>query len=48
MPSNIESTEILKQKDISESKNIEFPVIGLADHNESELKWIQLHQMFDK
>ena len=48
MPANIDSREILEQKKIQESKNVEFSVIGLSDQNESEINWIKLHQMFDR
>ena len=48
MPANIEGGEILKQKEIQESTNSDFSFIGLADQNESEIKWIKLHQMFDR
>tara|TARA_Y100001968_G_scaffold284180_1_gene283370 strand:+ start:28 stop:174 length:147 start_codon:yes stop_codon:yes gene_type:complete len=48
MPANIDSGEILEQKEIQESKNVEYSLIGLADQSESEINWIELHQMFDK
>ena len=48
MPANIEGREILKQKEIQESTNVEYSVLGLADQSESEITWIKLHQMFDK
>ena len=48
MPANIECREMLKQKDIQESTNCDYSFIGLEDQSESEIKWIKLHQMFDR
>tara|TARA_Y100001968_G_scaffold126992_1_gene115867 strand:- start:103 stop:249 length:147 start_codon:yes stop_codon:yes gene_type:complete len=48
MPANIEGRETLKQKEIQESDNGEFSFVGLADQIESEIKWVKLHQMFDR
>ena len=48
MPANIESIEMLKQKEIQEITNVECSVLGLADQSESEITWIKLHKMFDK
>ena len=48
MPVNIDSRETLEQKEIQESKNVDFALIDLTDQSESEIKWIKLHQMFDK
>ena len=48
MPVKIEGSEMLMQKEIQESGNVECPVIGLADPSESEVQWVKLHQMFDK
>tara|TARA_Y100000766_G_C18507708_1_gene412683 strand:+ start:353 stop:499 length:147 start_codon:yes stop_codon:yes gene_type:complete len=48
MPANIDSSEMLQQKEINEAKNVEYPLIGLKDQSESEITWIKLHQMFDK
>ncbi len=48
MPSKINSSEILEQKAMQELKNVEYPLIDLADQSESEITWIKLHQMFDK
>ena len=48
MPSNIDSSDMLEQKEIQETKNVEYSFVGLADQSESEITWIQLHQMFDK
>tara|TARA_Y100001968_G_scaffold13545_1_gene11042 strand:- start:106 stop:273 length:168 start_codon:yes stop_codon:yes gene_type:complete len=48
MPANIEGGEILKQKEIQESTNAEYPFIGFADQIDSEIQWVKLHQMFDR
>ena len=48
MPAKIESREILKQKVVNQSANGDYSFLGLADQVESELKWIKLHQMFDR
>ena len=48
MPLKIESLEMLKQKETQQSKNIDSSFIGLSDLSESEIKWIKLHQMFDR
>ena len=48
MPTKIDIREMLEQKEIQESKNVEYSLIGLADQSESEITWIKLHQMFDK
>tara|TARA_B100000945_G_scaffold50621_1_gene36270 strand:+ start:76 stop:234 length:159 start_codon:yes stop_codon:yes gene_type:complete len=52
MPANIESRELLKKREIQESVNVDYPFIGLAgqneNENESEIKWVKLHQMFDR
>ena len=48
MTVNIEGRGKLKQKEIRESNNLDYSLIGLADQSESEIKWIKLHQMFDK
>ena len=48
MPSNIETIEILKPKENKESNNSDNSFIGLADQSESEIRWVQLHQMFDR
>ena len=48
MPVNIEGRVMLKQKEIQESKNVDYSVLGLVDQSESEITWIKLHQMFDK
>ena len=48
MPAKIASREMLEQKEIQASMNVEYSLIGLEDQSESEMKWIKLHQMFDK
>ena len=48
MPVKIENREMLNQKKIQEPTNDDFSFIGLADQSESEIKWVQLHQMFDR
>tara|TARA_B100000965_G_scaffold324411_1_gene286362 strand:- start:5 stop:151 length:147 start_codon:yes stop_codon:yes gene_type:complete len=48
MPANIEDREMLKQKDIKESTKGDYSFIGLTDQTESEIKWVKLHQMFDR
>ena len=48
MSARIEGREMFKQKDIQESANDDYSFIGLADQSESEIKWVKLHQMFDR
>ena len=48
MAAKIEVIEILKEKEIQEPSNVEYSMNGLLDQSESEIKWIKLHQMFDK
>ena len=48
MPTKIEDSAILKQIEIPESTNSDCSFIGLADQRESEIKWVKLHQMFDR
>ena len=48
MPANIEGREKLKQTEHKESTNVDLSFIGLGDQSESEIKWVKLHQMFDK
>ena len=48
MPAKIEGRENLKQKEIQESTNSDYSFICLSDQSESEIKWIKLHQMFDR
>ena len=48
MAAKIERIEILKDKEIQEPSNVEYSLNGLVVQSESEIKWIKLHQMFDK
>ena len=48
MTVNIEDQKNLKQKEIHKSTNLECSFIGFADQSESEIKWVELHQMFDR
>tara|TARA_Y100001968_G_scaffold25661_1_gene20080 strand:- start:238 stop:384 length:147 start_codon:yes stop_codon:yes gene_type:complete len=48
MPANIERRKNLKQKQIEESSHGDFSLIGLAEQIESEIRWVQLHQTFDR
>ena len=48
MPANIEGREMLNRKKTQESTNGDYAFIRLAEQNESEIKWVQLHQMFDR
>ena len=48
MAVNIDCVENLKQTEIQEPMNVEYSLRGLADQSESEIKWIKLHQMFDR
>ena len=48
MPTNIEGLELLKQNEIQESNTSDVSFSGLADQSESDIKWVKLHQMFDR
>tara|TARA_Y100001968_G_scaffold152838_1_gene139728 strand:- start:102 stop:248 length:147 start_codon:yes stop_codon:yes gene_type:complete len=48
MTARTDGREMLKQKEIYESMNIEYSLNALSDESESEMTWIKLHQMFDK
>tara|TARA_B100001250_G_C19547434_1_gene677442 strand:+ start:574 stop:720 length:147 start_codon:yes stop_codon:yes gene_type:complete len=48
MPANIDNKKMLRQKEINESIDVDYSFIGLADQSDSEIKWVKLHQMFDK
>ncbi len=48
MAAKIEGIEIFKQKEIQDPTNVDCSLNVLVDHSESEIKWIKLHQMFDK
>ncbi len=48
MTSKIEEEKLLKQTELidSQPRNKLFDVS--LEHSESEMKWVQLHQMFDR
>ncbi len=48
MPANTERTKLLESNEINESTNDDYPCIGLSEQNDSEIKWVKLHQMFDR
>ena len=48
MTANIEVQKMLKQKEINKSTNGDSSFIGLTHQCESEIKWVKLHQMFDR
>tara|TARA_Y100001968_G_scaffold332395_1_gene390409 strand:- start:112 stop:258 length:147 start_codon:yes stop_codon:yes gene_type:complete len=48
MPAKTEDREILNQREIQKSTHTDYPCIGSGDQNDSEIRWIKLHQMFDK
>ena len=48
MPAKIASREMLEQKEIQASMNVEYSLIGPADQGDSEIQWVKLHQMFDR
>ena len=48
MPANIDSKEMFKQKEVEETSHADYSLIGLAEQSEIEIKWVQLHQMFDR
>ncbi len=48
MPANIEGREMLEQKESKESTNVDCSFFDLGDQSESEIKWVRLHQMFDR
>ena len=48
MAAKIEGIEILKQEEIQKPTNVEYSLNGLVDQSESEIRWIKLHQLFDK
>ena len=48
MPANREGRGILEQKEINESAPVDYSFIGLADQSDSEIRWVKLHQMFDR
>ena len=48
MAVKIDGIRILKQEEIQDPRNVEYSLNGFVDQSESEIKWIKLHQMFDK
>tara|TARA_Y100001968_G_C19071010_1_gene578392 strand:- start:104 stop:250 length:147 start_codon:yes stop_codon:yes gene_type:complete len=48
MPANIDSKDMFEQKEIQETKNMDYSLVTLAEQSESEITWIKLHQMFDR
>ena len=48
MPVKIERREMLNQKEIQESTHGDYSCIGLTEQTESEIRWVKLHQMFDR
>ena len=48
MPAKIEGGKTLEQKEIQESTHVDFLRMGLAEQSESEIRWVKLHQMFDR
>ena len=48
MAVKIDSIEILKQEEDQEKATVDYPLNGLLDQSESEIKWVKLHQMFDR
>ena len=42
------SRENLKHKEIYESSKSDCSFVGFADQRDSEMKWVELHQMFDR
>ena len=48
MTVKIESREMFEKKEIHKSTNFDSSFIGLAEQSESEIKWVKLHQMFDR
>ncbi len=48
MPTKIEGRDNLEKKEIQKPTNCDYSFVGLSDQSESEMKWVQLHQMFDR
>ena len=48
MPPEIEKRSMLKQEKFQESSSCDNLFGGISEQNESELKWVELHQMFDR
>ncbi len=48
MTAKIELRKISKKSDLQESTTSDNLFGGSTEHNESEIKWVKLHQMFDR
>ncbi len=48
MTAKIELRKMLKQTDLKESTTSDSLFAGLPEQNESEMRWVKLHQMFDR
>ena len=48
MPTNIEGRERLNETEVQQSTSGDYLFTGLVDQSESEIKWVKLHQMFDR
>ena len=48
MPLKVDGGEFLNTNEINESAKSEIFFGVMSDISDSELKWVQLHQMFDK
>ncbi len=48
MPANIDGREMLRKQEIQESIKDDYSCVGLSDQPDSEIKWVKLHQMFDR
>ena len=48
MTAKIEGQGMLKETEIHKSTNRDSSFMGLSEHNDSEVKWVKLHQMFDR
>ena len=38
----------MQQKGIKESSHADYSFIDLTENSESEIRWVELHQMFDR
>ena len=48
MPTENQGREMLKEKEMQKSINDDYYLYCLAAQSESEIKWVELHQMFDR
>tara|TARA_Y100001968_G_scaffold281476_1_gene278743 strand:+ start:368 stop:514 length:147 start_codon:yes stop_codon:yes gene_type:complete len=48
MSSKLEEREVLKQEALNKAKNGDNLFGSLLEQSESEIKWVELHQMFDR